>query len=239
MLKISHFLPSKRISNRDLETLGLSDNKIFEKTGIRDRFICSEGEFALDLAFNSAEKLFKTYNINRKNIDYLIYCTQSPDFIIPNNASILQTKLKLRNSIGAIDINQGCSGYIYGLSLAQGIILSGQANTVLIITADCWSKYINEKDKSTKLIFGDGASATLMDRSDTKRFEHFIFGTDGQGADNLCVKTSGLRFAHLRGHAIEWSDAAGNLRNDDYLFMNGPEIFNLLLGLSHLLCMIY
>ncbi len=193
-----------------------------------ERRIAAPDECASDLAVAAARRLFETGVCSPEQIDYLILCTQSPDWFLPTTACLVQEKLGLAMDCGAIDINQGCSGFVYGLSLAKGLIESGSAQRVLLITADTYSKFINRRDRSVRTLFGDGAAATLVGGVEAEGAEHlgpFVFGTDGRGAANLIVPAGGLR---RRGDAAieEYEDKSGNWRSERDLFMNGPEIFN-------------
>jgi 3-oxoacyl-[acyl-carrier-protein] synthase-3 len=224
---ISYHLPSDILSNEKISSDFPEWNvdKISSKTGISIRHICKDEEFASDLAFIAAEKLFKENKIDKSSVDFLLYCTQSPDYFLPTTACILQDKLNLNTNIGALDFNLGCSGYVYGLSLAKGLIIGGMAKNVLLITAETYSKFINIKDKSNKTIFGDAASATLItDSPGDISLGDFIFGTDGKGAENLIVRNGGIRNFNKIG--VDIIDEYGNIRNDDNLYMNGAEIFN-------------
>ncbi len=229
-MKIASYLPKKCFKNSAFAGLGWSEEKIFAKTGIRSRHIASETEFALDLAEKAALNLFKKFKIKKNEIDYLLYCTQSPDYLIPTNACLLQDRLKLPESIGALDFNLGCSGFVYGLSLAKGLLETGQAKSVLLVTAETYSKYIHPEDKSSRVIFGDGAAATLLTREDALKLGPFVFGTQGAGAKNLCVKTGGLRHPKTAQTAQSSKDRTGNTRSEDNLFMDGPEIFSFTLS---------
>lgn len=215
MLKIGTYLPSKVLSNEDLEYLGWSAKKIFLKTGIKQRHITVENETALDLAYNACENLFSKYEIDRNEVDYILYCTQSPDYNLPNNVSILHKRLNLPNNIPSLEYNQGCSGYIYGLSLAKALINTNLATKTLLVTSDTYTKYIDNQDRTNKTIFGDGATATLLTEEEISKFGDFIFGTDGNGSCNLCVNNSGLSKEKITNEGFE-----------DKLFMNGSEIFN-------------
>jgi 3-oxoacyl-[acyl-carrier-protein] synthase-3 len=226
MLKIASYIPNKIVSNDEFESLGWSPKKIYSKTGIRERRVSNEDETALDMSVNACENLFHEYNIDRNIVDYVIYCTQSPDFVIPNNSSILHYRLNLKTSCATVDINQGCTGFLYSLSLAKGILSSKQAKNVLIITTDTYTKYINIKDRANRTIFGDASSATLLNEEDLNKLGTFIFGTDGSGAFNLCVKTSGLKYPKNSLTCIENEDDSGNIRSEDNLYMNGGEIFS-------------
>jgi 3-oxoacyl-[acyl-carrier-protein] synthase-3 len=178
------------------------------------------------LAIEAGNLLIKENNIEKESIDFLLYCTQSPDYFLPTTACILQDKLGLKRSIGALDINLGCSGYVYGLSLAKGLILAGAAKNILLVTADTYSKFIHPSDKSNITLFGDAASATLIsceENGEGMEICEFVFGTDGSGANNLIVKNGGLRNPVLNG--MDEEEEGAWIKNDNHLFMNGNAIF--------------
>ncbi len=192
--------------------------RLVAKLGVRQRCLAQPGETASDLAVRAAQKLFASGACAPDEIDFILFCTQTPDHLIPTTACSLQTRLGIPCRAGALDFNLGCSGYIYGLSLAKGLVESGQAGTVLLLTGDTYSRFINPADRNVRLVFGDGAAATLI-RAETPglagaKLSAFVFGTDGTGAENLIVRNSGLR---TRG-----CPAPGG----DFLEMNGGEIFN-------------
>lgn len=224
---IDFYLPNNELSNQDLTRQFPEWNveKISAKTGIKKRFIADEHEFASDMAIKAANKLFEKTKFDKSKIDFLIYCTQSPDYLLPTTACIIQDRLNL-NKIGAFDFNLGCSGYIYGLSIAKGFISSGIANNILFITSETYSKYINEKDKSNRTIFGDAASATIITKEKGLcKIGDFELGSDGSGSENLIVKSSGVKGSKLYNE-LEKTDEFGNIHSDKDLYMNGPEIFN-------------
>ncbi len=166
---------------------------IYAKTGIRNRHVAAPGECSSDLGVAAAEKLFKRHQIDRRSIDFLLFCTQTPDYPLPTTACLVQERLGLPTSVGALDYNLGCSGFVYGLALADGLIRSGSAQRILLITAEPYSKYIHPTDRSLRTIFGDAAAATLVEASDEPSLGSFVFGTDGSGADNLMVTEGGMR----------------------------------------------
>ena len=221
---IEKYLPEKILTNIELEKEfpEWTADKIEEKIGIRSRHVVAENETALDLAFKAGEKVLQNYT---GQIDMLILCTQSPDYYLPTSACILQEKLKLPNTVGAFDFNLGCSGFIFGLSIAKGFINSGISNSVLLITSETYTKHINKLDKGNRTIFGDGATATILEKSDKEHIFEFIFGTDGNGANNLIIPNGGMR-NQTNTNAELIDDGSGNLRTDNNLSMNGPEIFN-------------
>jgi 3-oxoacyl-[acyl-carrier-protein] synthase-3 len=166
---------------------------IYQKTGIRERHIAAPDECSSDLGVAAAKRLFREHDVDPKSIDYLLFCTQTPDYPLPTTACLMQDRLGLRTTIGALDFNLGCSGYVYGLSLAESLIRGGMARRILFITAETYSKYIEPSDRSLRTIFGDGAAATLIDAAEQPSLSAFVFGTDGRGADTLIVNTGGAR----------------------------------------------
>lgn len=200
-------------------------NRLTKKTGIYKRHICSENEIASDLAFRVANKLLSK-NVDKNRIDYLILCTQSPDYYLPTTACILQDRLGLPKTCGAFDFNLGCSGYIYGLSIAKGLIESDQANNVLLITAETYSKYINPKDNTVLPLFGDAATATLITGFDVNDsgLKGFVLGTDGSGVNNLIVPVGGMMNRSRTTEMVEATDDFGNTRTNFDLYMNGSAI---------------
>jgi 3-oxoacyl-[acyl-carrier-protein] synthase III len=191
---------------------------IFAKTGIRARHIAGPNECASDLGVAAAEKLFREHDIDRSSIDFLLFCTQTPDYPLPTTACLMQERLGLRTSIGALDFNLGCSGFVYGLALADGLIRSGSARRILFITAETYSKYIHETDRSLRTIFGDGAAATLIDASPQQSLGSFVFGTDGRGGDTLMATRNGARPPE---NAMQ---PRKRKRWPSDLFMDGPEL---------------
>jgi len=222
---IEYFLPSKVLNNRDLEEKfkTWSPEKIEKKTGVRERHIAEENETALDLAYYASKKLLD--NCRSDTIDFILFCTQSPDYYLPANACILQDRLGLPKNIGAMDFNLGCSGFVYGLAVAKGLVASGMASDILFVTSETYSKHINENDKSNLTIFGDAASAVMVTASDDEKIGEFVLGTDGSGYGNLIVPNGGLRsrFDPDSPLKIDESESGRTLNN---LYMNGPEIFN-------------
>lgn len=223
---ISYYLPEQVVTNHDLveEFPEWTAEKVAEKIGVSKRHISAKDEFASDLAVRATEKLFGENNIDRSTIDFILYCTQSPDYILPTTACVLQSRLALPTSAGALDFNLGCSGFVYGLSLAKGLIAGGIAKNVLLITAETYSKHIYYKDKGNRTIFGDAAAATLVSTEGFAEIENFSLGTDGRGAENLMIKTGGTRFNETLKDLH--FDETGNPISSDHLYMNGSEIFN-------------
>ena len=225
---IATHLPQTVLTNDELAALYPSwpADKILDKTGIHERRIAAPDETAADLAFRAACNLFDSGACAREEIDFVILCTQAPDFVLPTTACVLQDRLGLRRDIGAFDMNLGCSGFVYGLSIAAGLIAAGAASNILLLTADTYSKYIHAGDKSVRTLFGDGAAATLVSRSEQGSIGPFVFGTDGSGARDLIVEAGGFRTPRCAETAVEQEDRTGNIRSRDNLYMNGANVMN-------------
>ena len=203
MLKIGYALPEKVLTNEDLVAAfpDWTAEKIFAKTGISARHVAGPDESSVDLAVRACEDLFAR-GVDRAAVDYVLFCTQSPKYRLPSSACLLQQALGLKTSVGALDVGLGCSGFVYCLSLAKGLVSAGVARNVLLVTSETYTKHLAADDRSTRAIFGDGAAATLVDRELANQLGDFVFGTDGRGAEHLIV------------------------RDGEPLVMDGPEIFN-------------
>jgi 3-oxoacyl-[acyl-carrier-protein] synthase III len=229
---IEYYLPESVLTNQDLaeQFPDWSVDKIQGKTGILQRHIAGHNECASDLAVRASEKLFSETGCSPKDIDYILLCTQSPDYFLPTTACIVQHRLGIPTHAGALDFNLGCSGFVYGLGLAQALVLSGQASRVLLITAETYSKFIHPQDKSVRTLFGDAASAAFITPAENDMRAScpaaYIYGTDGSGAENLIVPAGGMRRARSEATAQLIADDNGNARSLDNLHMNGAEIFN-------------
>lgn len=224
---ISYYLPDRVVTNEDLvkEFPEWDVEKVYSKVGVKERHLAGESETAGDLAEKAARKLFEEYQVSPSDIDFLLLCTQSPDYRLPSTACILQDRLGILTSAGAFDYDLGCSGCIYGMAVAKGLIAAGLASNVLLLTAETYTKYLHPDDKSNRTIFGDGAAACLISKEKgLAEIGDFVFGTDGSGADNLIVKTQGARFPERTGLSTEDDD--GHVNREDFLYMNGSAIFN-------------
>ncbi|NQT78197.1 MAG: ketoacyl-ACP synthase III [Bacteroidetes bacterium] len=227
---ISYHLPERLVTNDDLarEFPDLKIDDLTRLTGVKRRYIAAEEETAADLAYNAALKLFEEHSISSAEIDHVIFCAQGSDYITPSTACLLQDRLDIPEHAGSLDINQGCTGFIYGLSVANGLIATGGAKNVLLLTSVNISELIHPEDKSNRAIFGDGAAATLVSLNENMRGSEigdFVFGTDGKGFDTIIIKHGGARYPIKKFDAEDYRDAAGNIRNDRCFYMNGAAVF--------------
>ncbi len=228
---ISRYLPPGVLTNAELAAAfpGLKIDDLTRLTGVVERHIAQPGETAADLAFQAAEQLFASRPGVRSQVDFILFNTQRSDYITPASACVLQERLGIRKESGAIDISQGCTGYLYGLSLARGLIETGSANKVLLLTADTITQAIHPMDKSNRAIFGDGAAATLVSACPDDHpasIGNFIFGTDGSGYQEIIIRHGGARHPLVEGKPEDYTDNFGNVRNDACFYMNGAAIFS-------------
>ncbi|MBR4924269.1 MAG: ketoacyl-ACP synthase III [Prevotella sp.] len=223
---IAYYLPENVLTNEQLveQFPEWTVEKISKKVGISERHVTTEDETAGDMAIKAAEKLFVEKNIDRASVDFVLLCTQSPDYHLPSTSCIIQEKLGLSTKCGAFDFNLGCSGYEYGLAVAKGLVLGGIAKNILLLTAETYTKYIHPSDKGNRTIFGDGATATLISDDGFAEIGEFTLGTDGSGAEELIVKTGCARqFKPANDYQVDEEDG---IHSSDNLYMNGKAIFD-------------
>jgi 3-oxoacyl-[acyl-carrier-protein] synthase-3 len=234
---ISCYFPEKKLTNSEIKILHPDWNveELEFYTGVKARHISATEEYASDMAEKAAIKLFAEHNINPEDIDFLLFCTQTTDYIAPATACILQEKIGLPKTAGAIDFNLGCTGYLYGLALAKGLITSNCAKNVLLITSENISKYVHPQDKSTSFLFGDAATATLIcnaENSNNSKIGEFVFGTDGTGADKIFLKYGSPRNPLTKANCVDSADKYGNITNDSKFYMNGTSVFNFSINIA-------
>jgi 3-oxoacyl-[acyl-carrier-protein] synthase-3 len=229
---IEYYLPMETLTTKDLMRMfpDWAADKVDARTGIQCRHIASREECASDLAVGAVRNLFRSGLCYAEEVDFVLLCTQSPDYLLPSTSCLLQDRLGIPTRVGALDFNLGCSGFVYGLGLAEGLIVSGQARVVLLITADTYSKYINETDKVSRMIFGDGAAATLIRarESSTACMGPFLYGTSGKGANDLILLNSAVR----RGCPDSKGKFERGLKAEEkrFLYMNGSRMFEFALA---------
>lgn len=201
--------------------------KIAVKIGIRQRHVTGPEETVSDMAVAVSEKLFAQSGFDRSKVDMVLLCTQTPDYFIPTTACLVQNRLGLPTTCGALDFNLGCSGYVYGLYLAKAIVTSGMAAHVLLITSEAYSKIIHPEDKSNRTIFGDGASATIISTEGFATIDDIVLGSDGT-TEAMGVKTGAFKYPQKQGQVQ--TDEDGNRQWEDYWFMNGTAVFSFTLN---------
>jgi 3-oxoacyl-[acyl-carrier-protein] synthase III len=230
---IEYHLPATTVTNRQLAAVfpEWSAEAILAKTGIEQRQVAAPDECASDLAVAAARKLFASGACAPADVDFLLFLTQCPDYPVPATACLLQDRLGLPTRAGALDIILGCSGYVYGLGLAKGLVETGQARNVLYLTADTMTKRLHPKDRGMHTLLGDGAAATLVQANRAPRPNRgpwigpFLFGTDGKGAEHLIIRGGGMRQQAEDASAKDASADNAKGPFHDHIYMNGPEVY--------------
>lgn len=222
---ISYYLPEKILNNEELSRIfpEYTPEEIFRRTGIKERHIAAEDEIPSDSAVTATAKFFAEHPVHKKeDIDFLIFTTEMVDRRGPATACVLQNKLGLPTNLGAIDIPMGCSGFVYGLMVANALIHSKVAKNVLFLTGDAATKVIHPKDHELRMIFGDAMAVTLISEAENSGIGSFVVGTDGSGASNLIVEGC----CGAEKPTCEWLDKYSDAGGMAYgmLSMNGPEI---------------
>ncbi len=217
--------PQRIVTNEEIALLHPEwrMNEVVARSGVFERRWCGEHETALDLAETACRRLFGDTGTDAGDIDALLFCTQTPDYVMPPNACLLQARLGLANTVAALDFTHACSGFVYGLYLAKSLVESGAAAKVLLVTAETYSKWLNMNDRGPATLFGDGAAATLITRGPST-IGTVTLGTDGAAANIFCVPAGGARRMRSPETAAERSDPHGNRRSDENLLMEGAAV---------------
>jgi 3-oxoacyl-[acyl-carrier-protein] synthase-3 len=214
------YLPPRKLSNADLVAelaatgLETSDDWIVERTGIRARHFVADGVFSSDLAFEAAKNALQAANRTAQDVDLIIVATSTPDMVFPSTACILQNKLGANGGI-AFDMQAVCTGFVYALSVADSMIKTGAAKCALVVGAEVFSRILDFKDRTTCVLFGDGAGAVVLEASDTPGILASDLHADGKHVGILCVP------GHVSGGAIS---------GDPVLKMDGQAVFKLAVG---------
>lgn len=218
-------VPDKIVTNFDLEKIVDTSNEwIVERTGIKERRIAdsSKNEFTSDLVTQAVLKLLDEQNFDKNQIDAIIVCTSSPDYLLPNTACIVQNKLELKNNCAAFDLVAACSGFVYGVTVADGLIKSGHMKNIIVAGAEVLNTCVDWTDRRTCILFGDGCGAALLTRADeTEKGSEILsstLGSDGSGYKDL--------WCEIGGRSTPFSPENVNDKGR-YIQMNGPEIFKL------------
>lgn len=213
------YLPEKLLTNADLEKMvDTNDTWIVERTGIRHRHIAAEGEFTSDIGLKASLKALEAANLTAQDIDMIIFATVSGDQPTPSTACVLQHKLGARN-VMAFDLNAACTGFVYGLSIADQFIRSGLYRHILVVGAEVLHPFVNYKDRETCILFGDGAGAAVVSRaepSDQSRIYSMHLRADGSLGELFVLRAGGCAIPSSK-ESLE--------QGLNYLSMRGREIF--------------
>lgn len=224
---IAYALPERVLTNEQLHRDHPNWNMELTaaRTGVTSRHIARDGETALDLALAASNKLLTESGLKPEAIDGLIFCTQSPDYIMPPNSCVLHKALELREDVFAYDFNLACSGFVYGLAMANGWIASGMAKNILLVTGDTYSRYIHPEDRGARVLFGDGASATwIKPTDDSTHLVDILCSTGGAKYESFIIPAGGCRTPKSPETSIPKADNSGNQRSAENIHMDGMGI---------------
>jgi 3-oxoacyl-[acyl-carrier-protein] synthase-3 len=223
---IEFALPDQVVTNADLarENPGWDMKRLVERTGVEERRIAGPNETALDLGYRACLAL--AANGGLESVDALIFCTETPDYPIPPNSSILHGLLNLPTNVMAFDITLACSGFVYALGMARSLILSGSAQRVLIVAGDTYSRLIHAGDRSSRCLFGDGAAATIVGTGPGVKILDVVFGTSGAKYDRFIVRAGGSRIPRSYATCKATEDRSGNVRTAEHIEMDGLGVLS-------------
>ena len=216
------YAPKKILTNFDLEKIvETSDQWIFERTGIKERHICSTegGEFPTDMALHATKDALAAANLQPNDIDFIIFASVTPDVKLPNSACILQVKLGITNNCTCLDISVACSGFVYGVNMANSFIKTGLAKNVLVVGSEMLSREVNWKDRNSCILFGDGCGVAIIGRADEgsdSKILASILNSDGTGGEFFDQPIGGAVTPITASHIEEGSH---------FMQMKGKEMF--------------
>ncbi len=226
---ISCAFPARQLSNRELrdDHPDWDFDRLEKRAGVFNRYVAAEGETALDFALQACDRLARDGRLHPADLDAVIFCTQTPDYIMPPNSCLLHGKLGLKPNVLAFDITLACSGYIYGLQLARSLIQSGAAKRVLFATADTYTRYIHEGDRATRCLFGDGGAVSIIANGTNGRgIRDICCGTAGKHYAKFMVPAGGMRVPRSPETARERVDHSGNVRTAEHITMDGLGVLS-------------
>lgn len=226
---MSAAVPKRVIKNREYTEIWSQEdaNEIVDKTGIEERRFSDENTCSSDLCFAAAEKLFADNDIDRDDIDLLVFISQTPDYRMPATSVILQHRLGLANKTIAFDITLGCSAFLYGLSVIYGLMEKGNLKKALLLDGETRSKVYSSRDRRSAFLFGDGGVAALIERDPKYGKSTFSLNSDGSRADLIMIPAGGYRHMSSAETVVEKVvDEFGNMRSDEQGYMRGGDVFN-------------
>ncbi len=222
---IEYALPARSVSNEEIARLhpGWRIREVARRTGVLSRRVAGSEETALDLAEKACRALLSRMEYKPSQIQGILFCTQTPDYVMPPNACLLQHRLGLPTSVAAFDFSLACSGYVYGLFLAKSLIAAGAMDSVLLVTGDTYSKLISPLDRGPYTLFGDAAAASLIVPAESG-ISDFVLGTDGSQGSCFIVPAGGSRLPRNAETGKLSADKSGNQRSQEQIAMDGAAV---------------
>ncbi|MGE3975624.1 MAG: 3-oxoacyl-ACP synthase III family protein [Bdellovibrionales bacterium] len=225
---ISSYLPQTTLTNQVLakQNPNWDMDSVVAKAGVVSRHIAGADETSFDMAARACDQLIKEIGIDKNSIDGIIFCTQSPDYIMPPNSHLIHKHLGLTDRVIAFDLNLACSGFVYALALCHSLIHSKMASNVLLITSETYSKFIHPSDRSSRVLFGDGAAVTLVTGAETKGFIDSELSSHGDGFEKFYIPAGGMRCPKSQATSTETTDRNGNVRSLENIHMDGLGVWS-------------
>lgn len=230
IVDIACHLPDRVVTNAELSEVypAWDMDRVAKRAGVLQRHIAGAEETALDLGVAASRALLDRHPGLVDQIDGVIFCTQTSDYVMPPNSCVLHRELGLRDEVLALDINLACSGYVYSLALAEGLIVAGTCTNVLVVTADTYSRLINPGDRAARTLFGDGAAASWVRAAadDRTGLVDVMCATSGNGFEKFFIPAGGARTPRSADTAREQVDSSGNVRTDEDIHMDGLGVLS-------------
>ena len=227
---IAYSLGTGSLTNKELQSLkpDWPMDQLTERTGVFKRSIADKSETALDLAERAARSVIDLRVGTLLDVDALIFCTQTPDYILPPNSTLLHGRLEMPHCVMAFDISHACSGFTYGLGIARSLVISKVAKRVLLINADTYTRLLHDDDRSTRGIFGDGASATIVSASNPMiTVLDDSYGTDGKHYAKFIVPKGGSRNPNANAQKSSLETFSDNpRRSPEHINMDGMGVLS-------------
>jgi len=222
-------VPQKIINNYEHDPYFNKDDiqEVIDKIGVRERRFADDNTCSSDLCFAAAEKLINEMNIDRNEIDLLLFISQTPDYRMPATSVLLQNRLQLSTSTITFDISLGCSAFLYGLSVAYSMLTAGGIRKALVLDGETRSKVYSQKDRKTAFLFGDGGVAALIERGEQYSTSWFSLNSDGSRESLIKIPAGGYRkMSSCETVTEKVVDEHGNIRSEEQGYMNGADVFN-------------
>jgi 3-oxoacyl-[acyl-carrier-protein] synthase-3 len=225
---IEYALPERIVTNADLEreNPGWNMARLLERTGVEERRIAAAGETALDLGYRACLALDAAGVLDPGAIDGLIFCTETPDYPLPPNSSLLHARLNLSPNVMAFDITLACSGFVYALGIARSLIISATCKRVLIVTADTYSRLIHPGDRASRCLFGDGGAAVIVASGPGVEIVDIDCKSAGAHYDRFIVRAGAARVPRSAETAAATVDRSGNVRTAEHIVMDGLGVLS-------------
>ena len=224
---LDYFLAPSALSNEalNLQNPSWDMDKATLRSGVLSRPIAPDGVTALDLSQQAVKRLLQADPDFLVGVDGLIFCTQTPDYVLPSNSNLLHGLLDLPPHVMAFDINHACSGYPYAISIAKSLVKGGMATRVLVVTADTYSRLIHPLDRSVRPLFGDAASVTIISHGDSLTLDDQSFGTAGKLAPRFIVENGGMRHSQKNVSEVHL-DSSLRVHSPDHIQMDGMGVLS-------------